>query len=88
MKGSTKTVSAFSKRKMVLLVEWTATDGAGNVFWVQTVEGNAQENSGNLFTKGKHRRRMLESVRKDLTDKSVQAMRQSPEFQKLAQKAQ
>jgi hypothetical protein len=30
---------------------------------------------------------MLESTKRDLTDKSVQGMGQSPEFQKLAQKA-
>jgi hypothetical protein len=84
---NTRTVTAFGKRKMVLLVEWTATDEAGKVFWVQTVEGNAKEKTGNLFTAGGHRRKMLESIKKDLTDKSVQAMRLSPEFQKLAQKA-
>src|SRR5215510_6371262 len=53
---TTRTVTAFGKRKMVLLVEWTATDESGNVFWVQTVEGNAAEKSGNLFTAGGHRR--------------------------------
>jgi hypothetical protein len=84
---ATKTATAFGKRKMVLLVEWTATDESGKVIWVQTVEGNAQEKTGNLFTAGGHRRKMLESVKKDLTDKSIQAMRQAPEFQKLAKKA-
>lgn len=83
---ATRTATAFGKRKMVLLVEWTATDESGKVFWVQTVEGNAEEKSGNLFTAGKHRRKMLEKVTKDLTVRSVQAMRESPEFQKLAQK--
>lgn len=76
----------FGKRKMVLLVEWTARDESGKVFWVQTVEGNAQEKTGNIVTSGSHRRKMLEAIRKDLTDKSVQAMRQSPQFQKLAKK--
>lgn len=84
---ATKTVKASSKRKMVLLVEWTAMDESGKVFWVQTVEGSAEEKSGNAFTAGSHRRKMIESVKQDLTDKSVQAMRQSPEFQKLVQKA-
>lgn len=84
---ATTTATAFGKRKMALLVEWTATDDSGKVFWVQTVEANAQEKSGNLFTGGKHRRKMLESVQKDLALKSVQAMRDSPEFQKLAHKA-
>jgi hypothetical protein len=84
---ATKTATAFGKRKMVLLVEWTATDEAGKVLWVQTVEGNAQEKTGNIFTAGGHRRKMLEAIRKDLVDKSAHAMRQSPELQKLAQKA-
>lgn len=83
---ATRTATAFGKRKMVLLVEWTATDESGRVFWVQTVEANAEEKSGNLFTAGKHRKKMLEKVKKDLTVKSVHTMRQSPEFQKLAQK--
>lgn len=85
--AATRTVMASSKRRMVLLVEWTATDESGKVFWVQTVEGSAEAKSGNAFTAGKHRREMIESVKQDLADKSVQAMRQSPEFQKLAQKA-
>jgi len=84
---ATRTTTAFGKRKMVLLVEWTATDESGKVFWVQTVEGNAQEKTGNLFTGGSHRRKMLESIKKDLADKSAQAIRQSPEFRKLSQKA-
>jgi hypothetical protein len=84
---ATKTVTAFGKRKMVLLVEWTATDDTGKALWVQTVEANTQEKTGNLFTAGSHRRKMLEAIRKDLADKSAQALRQSPELQKLAQKA-
>ncbi|MFN7947682.1 MAG: hypothetical protein U0Z53_20195 [Blastocatellia bacterium] len=84
---ATMTATAFGKRKMVLLVEWTATDETGKVCWVQTVEGNAKEKMGNLFTGGKHQRKMLEAIRKDLADKSAQAMRQSGELQKLAQKA-
>ena len=83
---NTRTATAFGKRKMVLLMEWTATDESGKVFWVQTVEGNAQEKTGNLLTAGSHRRKVLESVKKDLSDKSARSMRQSPEFQKLAQK--
>jgi hypothetical protein len=83
---ATRTASAFGKRKMVLLLEWTATDESGKVFWVQTVEANAKETSGNLFTAGKHRRKMIDSIKKDLIAKSIQAMRQSVEFQKLAQK--
>lgn len=83
---ATMTATAFGKRKMVLLMEWTATDEAGKPFWVQTVQGSTEEKMGNLFTGRKHQRKMIESVRKDLTEKSVQAMKQSPEFQKLAQK--
>ena len=55
-----------AERKMVLLVEWTATDDYGKVFWVQTVEANTQERAGNLFTGGKHRRKMLEAIQKHL----------------------
>ena len=83
---TTRTATAFGKRKMVLLVEWTAADESGKVFWAQTVQADTQEKSGNMFTAGKHRRKMLESVQKDLSLKSVQAMRTSPELQKLAQK--
>lgn len=84
---ATRTATAFGKRKIVLLVEWTVMDESGKVFWVQTVKGYAEEKSGNAFTGGSHRRKMIEAVKQDLIDKSVQAMRQSPEFQKLAQKA-
>lgn len=84
---ATRTATAFGKRKMVLLMEWTATDDTGKVFWVQTIEGNAEEKTGNVFTAGGHKKKMLESIKKDLTLKSVQAMRESSEFQKLAQKA-
>lgn len=34
---ATMTVTAFGKRKMVLLAEWTATDESGKVFWVPVV---------------------------------------------------
>lgn len=84
---ATTTATAFGKRKMVLLIEWMATDETGKPFWAQTVQGSTEEKMGNLFTGGKHQRKMIESVRKDLTEKSIQAMKQSPEFQKLAQKA-
>ncbi|MGH9873331.1 MAG: hypothetical protein ACRD9S_12825 [Pyrinomonadaceae bacterium] len=84
---ATRTATAFGKRKMVLLMEWTATDESGKVFWIQTVEGNAKEKTGNLFTAGKHKKKMIESIKKDLILKSAEAMRQSPEFQKLAKKA-
>src|SRR3989442_1616362 len=47
---ATRTATAFGRRKMVLLVEWTATDHSGKVLWVQTVEGNSHEKTGNLFT--------------------------------------
>ena len=83
---ATRTATAFGKRKMVLLMEWTATDDTGKVFWVQTVEGNAKEKSGNVFTAGGHKKKMLESIREDLILKSVQAMRESPELQKRVQK--
>jgi hypothetical protein len=83
---ATKTMTAFGKRKMVLLVEWTATDETGKVIWVQTIEGNAEGKMGNAFTAGKNRKKLLENAKNDLIAKSVEAMKQSPEFRKLAQK--
>lgn len=38
------------------------------------MEENAQEKSGNVFTAGKHRRKMLEAVRQGLAARFVHAM--------------
>ena len=84
---ATSTATAFGKRTAVLLVEWTATDSAGKVFWVQTIEGKTKERAGNLFTAKGHKRKMIEDVCENLLENSVTAIRQSPEFQKVAQKA-
>ena len=84
---ATTTITAFGKRKMVMLLEWTATDSAGKVFWVQTVEGTTEEPAGNIFTYKKHKTKMIDEAKTDLIAKSVKAMRESPEFQKIAQKA-
>jgi hypothetical protein len=83
---ATRTITAFGKRKMVLLLEWIATDEHGKTFWVQTIEGTAEEKSGNIFTYKKHLKAMLGEVRNDLIAKSIKAMKESREFQKVAEK--
>lgn len=83
----TKTATAFGKRKMVLLVEWTATDAAGKAFWTQTITASDEEASGNTFTYKKHRKKLLEKVKNDLIKQSVAALGTSPELRKLAQKS-
>ena len=42
----------FSKRELVLVLEWTACEKSGKVLWLETVEGSAKRRIGNTFTHG------------------------------------
>src|ERR1041385_463183 len=57
--GATKTATAFSDRELVILLEWTIKDAAGKPVWVETVQGSGKEHTGNVFTAGKNRKKLV-----------------------------
>ena len=81
---ATRTMSAFGQRSIVLLVEWTATDDQGKAIWIQTVQGERHEKSGNSFTWKSHSRKLLAGAVDDTAAKSFAALQQAPEIQNLA----
>jgi hypothetical protein len=71
---ATDAPTTIQKRKMALLVEWTATDPSGKVLWVQTVEGDARKAAG--F----NHRKLLETAVGDVGEKSTEAIEKSQEI--------
>jgi len=74
------TVTQIEKRKMALLVEWTATDPSGKILWAQTVEGDARKGTG---VKNISHRKLLENATRDLVANSTEAMEKSQEIQQF-----
>jgi hypothetical protein len=68
------------KRRMALLLEWSATDPSGNVLWVQTVEGAADAGGAN-------HQKLAEAVMRDLVAKSTKAIQESPEIRQFVERA-
>jgi len=82
--GATQKAYAFSKRELVVVVEWTALDRQGKTLWVGTVQATAKRNMGNTFTHGKNMRKINEEVAEDAVEKSIQTISTAPELVKLA----
>lgn len=76
---------AWQKRQVLLVVEWTAkTPDSGNVLWVSSIEGAADEAIGNVFTGGGHEKKLFQDLFDDLTRKTVVAFSEAPELRRLA----
>ena len=83
--GATMKNMAHSKRELVIVLEWTALNRAGNAVWVQTIQASGRENMGNVFSHGKDMKKINDDAVNDALAKSEEAMRSSRELQKLAQ---
>jgi hypothetical protein len=83
--NATTAIGAFSNREMVVVLEWTAKDPAGNTVWLETVQGSAKHHMGNLFTFKKNQVLIVTDSVKDAAVQSAGKMSSSPELRKLAQ---
>lgn len=83
--NATTAIGAFSNREMVIVLEWTAKDPAGNTVWLETVQGSAKHHMGNLFTFKKNQVLIVTDSVKDAAVQSASKMSSSPELRKLAQ---
>lgn len=83
--NATTAMGAFSNREMVIVLEWTAKDPAGNTVWLETVQGSAKHHMGNLFTFKKNQVLIVTDSVKDAAVQSAAKMSASPELRKLAQ---
>jgi hypothetical protein len=84
--SATKTMSAFSTRELIVLLEWTVKDKSGRTVWIETVQGSGKNHIGNAFTYKKDMKEIIQYAVQDLAHKSVVAMDASPELRKLEQK--
>ena len=71
---ATTTATTLGKRRVALLVEWSAFDPGGKLLWVQTVEGYARASTG------LNHQKIVEMVVQDLLDKSTDAIKTSREI--------
>jgi len=83
--AATKTVSPFSNREMVVLLEWTAKDASGKTVWIDTVQGSAKRHAGTLFTRDKNLKLIVQDSVKDAAEQSSSKMSSAPELRKLMQ---
>lgn len=82
--GATQKAFAFSKRELVVLVEWTVRDQSGRSVWIETVQGSARRHGGNAFTYGRNLKHIVEDSVKDMAEQSAAKMSSSPELLKLS----
>lgn len=77
--------AAWSKRNLILKVEWTLSDvGAKDPLWLATVEARASHNAGNVFTMKGAERKLFQELFDNLSTNTVATMRNAPEIRKRA----
>lgn len=81
----TSAVTSFSKREMVLLLEWTVKDLSGRTVWLETVQGSASGHGGTIGTVKRNRTQTVGKLVKDAAEHSASKMAASPELRKLTQ---
>jgi len=82
--AATQKAFAFSKRELVVLVEWTVRDQSGKAIWMDTAQGSAKRHQGNLFTYGGNKKHIIEDSVRDMAQESAAKMSSSPELLKLS----
>jgi len=82
--GATEKAFAFSKRELVVLVEWTVRDQSGKALWIDTVQGSAERHMGNAFTYGSNLKHIVEDSVHDMTEQSAAKMSNAPELVKMS----
>jgi hypothetical protein len=82
--GATQKAFAFSKRELVVIVEWTVRDRSGKAIWLETVQGSAQRHIGNAFTHGSNLKHIVEDSVQDVAEQSAAKMSSSQQLLALS----
>jgi hypothetical protein len=77
---------AFSKRELVVVVEWTARDQSGKAVWIETAQGSAARHGGNAFTYRRNLKHIVEDSVQDMAEQSATKMSSSQQLLKLSTK--
>jgi hypothetical protein len=72
-----------SRRKLVILLEWTIQDSAGHTIWLQTVQGSSEHKAGWIVTT-KRMDGLVDAVVSDLAKDSVAKLSAARELQQLS----
>lgn len=67
-------VTAFSRAKTSISIEWSLTDVSGKTTWVETINGEGIGKAGNIFTGKKHQKNRFKMALQDLFDKTQKAI--------------
>lgn len=82
--SATTTISSWGKREIIILLEWTTTNREGKDLWIQTVQGSGTGSTGNVFTRGKQKKKILRRAIDDLMAVSRLRLLESPELRGFA----
>lgn len=82
--GATQKAFAFSKRELVVLVEWTVRDQSEKAVWIETVQGSAARHGGNAFTYRSNLKHIVKASVQDMADRSAAAMSSSVQLLQLS----
>ena len=66
---------AGQEQESVLVIEWTATDSAGDMLWIESIEGVARSKAGNAFKRKEVNRKRFEALISDVLEKSQSAFK-------------
>lgn len=78
-------MTAFSKSRIVIDLEWKVTNAKGKLVWIQTIQGVGEANTGNMFTHKAEARKQGKRAVEDLFKKSHEAIQRSPEIRVATQ---
>lgn len=82
--GATQKAFAFSKRELVVVMEWTVRDQSGKAIWIDTVQGSAKRHIGNAFTHGSNLKHIVQESVQDMAEQSAARISNAPELLKLS----
>lgn len=78
--------TAFGKSMMSIKLEWNLTDLRGNVVWDDTITGQAQGGTGNMFTFSHNAQKLVQTAIEDLFKNSYEAMSSAEAIRQFARK--
>ena len=62
------------EQESVLVIEWKATNSAGDMLWIESIEGVARSKAGNAFKRKEVNRKRFEALVSDVLEKSQSAL--------------
>ena len=78
--------TSFGKSSYLISVLWTVTSyPTKKVIWVGTIDGQAEEQTGNVFTGKKHCDSLMQNVFDDLLSKTIVELKNSYEIKRFSE---